>query len=149
MRDAAGPNDFQHMRNAEKWAKTQGFFEMAKNGEGYEFIKLSGFDQHMSRAREALAPYLSRIEPVIDLLVPMDTEDAEIFTTVHAAWSNLVIDGMPTTDDAIVSAARDEWHPDKLKLPEHKFRRAIDMIRERKLVPDGTAKYVGGQKSLL
>lgn len=149
MRDAAGPNDFQHMLNAEKWAKAQGFFDMVKNGEGYEFRKLSKFDEHMSRAREALAPYLSRIEPVIDLLVPMDKEEAEVFATVHAAWSNLVIDGLPTTDDAIVAAARDDWHPDKLKLPEHMFRSAIAKIRQKNLIPDGKAKYVGGQKSLL
>jgi type I restriction enzyme S subunit len=149
MRDAAGPNDFQHMLKAEEWAQAHGFFEMVKTGDGYEFRKLSRFDEHMSRARQALAPYLPRIEPVIDLLAPMDTEEAEIFTTVHAAWSNLLIDGMPTTDDAIVFAARDGWHRDKLKLPEHKFRRAIEQIRQKNRVPTGLAKYVGGQQSLL
>lgn len=148
MRDAAGPNDFQHMLKAEAWAKAHGFFEMVKTGEGYEFRKLSRFDEHMSRARQALAPYLSRLEPVIDLLVPMDTEEAEVFATVHAAWNNLRIDDMQATDDAIVMAARQEWHPDKLKIPEHKFRHAIAKIRQKNIVPEGLGKYVGGQKAL-
>ncbi|MGJ7570084.1 restriction endonuclease subunit S [Variovorax sp. RB2P76] len=148
MRDAAGPNDFQHMLKAEEWAQARGFFEMVKTGEGYEFRKLSKFDEHMSQARQTLAPYLSRLEPVIDLLVPLDKEEAEVFATVHAAWNNLLIDGVQATDDAIVLAARQDWHPDKLKIQEHKFRIAIESIRRKKLVPTGSAKYVGGQTAL-
>ena len=149
MKDAAGPNDFQHMLKAEEWAKAHGFFEMVKRDGGYDFKKLSAFDEHLSRARQALAPYLPQLESVIDLLVPMDKEEAEVFATVHAAWNNLLIDGMEVTDDAIVSAAREGWHPDKLDIPEHKFRTAIVLIRQKNLVPDGTAKYVGGQQRLI
>jgi hypothetical protein len=79
----------------------------------------------------------------------MDTEDAEVLATVHAAWNNLLIDHADVTDDAIVSAAREHWHVDKLKIPEHKFRKAIELIRNEDLVPDGTAKYVGGQLGLV
>jgi hypothetical protein len=149
MKDAAGPNDFQHMLKAEEWAKTNGFFEMAKRGEGYEFRRLSAFDEHMSRAREMLGPYLPELEGVIDLLVPMDKTDVEVFATVHAAWNNLLIDGAEVTDDGIVWAARGGWHADKLKIPEHKFRSAIELVRQKGLVPDGTAKYVGSQRPLL
>ena len=136
------------MLKAEEWAKSHGFFEMVKTGEGYELRKLSKFDEHMSRARQALGPYLARLEPVIELLVPLDKEEAEVFATVHAAWNNLLIDGAQATDDAIIRAARQDWHPDKLKIQEHKFRTAIETIRQKKLIPTGSAKYVGGQKSL-
>jgi len=149
IRDAAGPNDFQHMLKAEEWAKAHSFFEMVKRGEGYEFRKLSAFDERLSGARQALAPCLQQLEGVIDLLVPMDTLEAEVFATVHAAWNNLLIDGAAPTDDAIVSAAREGWHADKLRIPEQKFRTAIASIRQKGLVPDGTAKYVSGQQSLL
>lgn len=149
MRDAAGPNDFQHMLRAEEWAKAHSFFDMVKRGEGYEFRKLSAFDERMSNARQVLEPWLPQLERVIDLVVPMDTEEAEVLATVHAAWNNLLIDGIEVSDDAIVSAAREDWHADKLKIPEHKFRSAIELIREKGIVPDGTAKYVGGQQSLI
>jgi hypothetical protein len=149
MRDAAGPNDFQHMLKAEEWAKANQFFEMVKRGEGYEFRKLGAFDERLSGAYKALSPCLQPLESVIDLLVPMDTEEAEVFATVHAAWNNLLIDGAAVTDAAIMYAAREGWHADKLRIPEHKFRAAIELIRQKGLVPDGTAKYVGGQQSLL
>ncbi len=148
LKDAAGPNDFAHMLKAEAWAKAHGFFAMVKRDGGYDFQKLSAFDQHMSRAGEALAPYLAKLERVIDLLVPMDSEEAEIFATVHAAWNNLLVDKLETMDDAIVSAAREGWHVEKLRIPEYKFRHAIEKIRQKCLVPDGTAKYVGQPRLL-
>ena len=52
---------------------------------------------------QALGPYLPQLESVIDLLVPMDTQEAEVFATVHAAWNKLLIDGVEVTDGAIVS----------------------------------------------
>lgn len=149
IRDAAGPNDFQHMLRAEEWARAHNFFEMIKREGGYDFKRLSAFDEHFARARETLKLYLQRLERAIDLLVPMDKEDAEVFATVHAAWNNLLIDGHSVTDDAIMSAAREDWHADKLRIPQQKFRNAIALIRREGVVPDGTAKYVGGQQSLL
>lgn len=41
------------------------------------------------------------------------------------------------------------WHPDKLKLERHRFHGVTDLIRQKGLVPEGTAKYVGGQQPLL
>lgn len=149
MRDAAGPNDFQHMLKAEEWARTHNFFEMVKRDGGYDFKKLNAFDEHLSRAYQALAPYLPQLESVIDILVPMDKKEVEVFATVHAAWNNLLIDGAKVTDGAIVSAAREGWHADKLDIPVDKFHQAIALIRQMGLVPNGTAKYVGGQQQLL
>jgi type I restriction enzyme S subunit len=149
IKDAAGPNDFQHMLAAEKWAKANKFFDMARRGEGYEFRKLSEYDKHLSNARKALKSLLPQLEPVIDLVVPMDTKAAEVLSTVHAAWNNLLIDGAEATDDAIVRAAREGWHADKLEIPESMLRTAIDLIRRKGLAPDGSGKYVGGQQRLL
>lgn len=153
IKDAAGPNDFAHMLRAEAWAKAHNIFELVERGKGkdkgYDFRKLDAFDKGLSAALEALKPYQQKLESVIDLLVPMDSENAKVFATVHAAWNNLVIDGADVTDDAIVFEARENWHPDKLTIPEPKFREAIALIRRKDLVPDGTAKYVGGQTSLL
>ncbi|MEO7887940.1 MAG: restriction endonuclease subunit S, partial [Polaromonas sp.] len=58
MKDAAGPNDFQHMLKAEDWARTQDFFEMIDRGNGYDFKKLKDFDKHLSKAKQELAPCL-------------------------------------------------------------------------------------------
>jgi restriction endonuclease S subunit len=149
MKDAAGPNDFQHMLKAEDWAKAQDFFEMVDRGNGYDFKKLKNFDKRLSEARRELGAHLGGIEKVIDLLIPMDSEEAGVFATVHAAWNNLLIDGIAATESAILKEARETWHADKLLIPEHKFKKAIEFIRSKGLIPDGTGKYVTGQKSLL
>lgn len=79
----------------------------------------------------------------------MKSEDAEVFTTVHAAWNNLLHDGETISDDAIVKEARDTWHPAKLKISAQKFHDAIKLIRAKGVEPDGKAKYVGGQGLLI
>lgn len=150
MKDAAGPNDFPHMLKAEEWAKRNEFFEMVQRDEGgYDFKKLPAFDKLLAKAPQVLGAAIHQIESVIDLLVPMDTVEAEVLATVHAAWNNLLIDGAEITDAALIREARDGWHADKLAIPESKFRQAIALIRSKGLVPDGTGKYVGGQTALL
>ena len=150
IKDAAGPNDFQHMLRATDWAVRNGFFEFVPraNGNGYDFRKLAHFASMMTDALAATRPVSAALERAIDPIVPMVSQDAEVFATVHAAWNNLLHDRKAASDDAIVKEARDEWHSAKLKIPEAKFRAAIKTIRAKGLVPDGTAKYVGGQGGL-
>ncbi len=151
IKDAAGPNDFQHMLRAEDWARQNQFFEFAQrpSGTGYDFKKLQQFDAQLKQAQAALEPCRADLNKVIDLILDMTTEAAELFATVHAAWNNLIIDKAPITDQAIVREARENWHNDKLKIPEERFHNALNSIRTRKLEPDGTAKYVGGQTRLI
>ena len=150
MKDAAGPNDFQHMLRAEEWAETHGFFKFVPraSGKGYDFKKLVNYDTLWVDAVVATKSVAAALERAIDPIVPMVSLEAELFATVHAAWNNLIIDGAAITDDAIVKEARDDWHPDKLKIPEHKFRDTIRTIKTKGMEPDGSAKYVGGQVSL-
>lgn len=46
------------------------------------------------------------------------------------------------TDEAIVCEARENWHPDKLKIPREKFFLAIDWMRDKQIVPEGKGKKV-------
>ena len=150
IKDAAGPNDFQHMLRATDWAVQHGFFEFVPRagGTGYDFKKLANFDSMITDALAATRPLSAALERAIDPIVPMVSQDAEVFATVHAAWNNLLHDGKAASDDAILKEARDDWHRAKLKIPEAKFRAAIKSIRAKGLVPDGSAKYVGGQGGL-
>lgn len=151
MKDAAGPNDFPHMLRAEEWAEAQGFFKFVPraSGNGYDFKKLANYDTLWADAVAATKPVAAALEMAIDPIVPMVSLDAELFATVHAAWNNLIRDGVAITDDTIVKAARDDWHSAKLKIPEHKFRDTIRTIKAKNMEPDGSAKYVGGQVKLI
>ena len=147
-KDAAGPNDFQHMLSAERWAKANGFFEFVKEGERYTFRKLAKYAERMRAADAALAPIKDRLERATALVVELNSTKAEVLATVHAAWNNLILDDEDPTEEAIVRAAREEWHPDKLLIPVSEFRQAIREIRRLGIVPDGSAKRVGEPRLL-
>ncbi len=149
MKDAAGPNDFHHMLKAEDWAKSNRFFEFVSRDGGYDFKKLPRYDEMLARAIASVKPYQDKLKKVVDLVLPMNSRDAEVFATVHAAWNNLILDKQPVTDEAIIREARENWHSEKLRIPEDDFRKAIRLIRNKGLVPDGSAKRVGGQDTLL
>lgn len=143
IKDAAGPNDFEHMKRAEKWAKDNLFFEFVERaGGGYEFKKLSNHGALLSAAKQALKPIEGAIDRINNLIVSMDSEAAEVLATVHAAWNNLLAEGKEATPDAIVREARDDWHPSKMLIAESKFRDAIKLIKAKGIIPDGTAKPV-------
>lgn len=151
IKDAAGPNDFQHMLAAEDWARTNKFFEFTPrpSGSGYSFKKLARFDDVVGKGTEALQPVKDRLEKAIGLVVSMNSEQAELLATVHAAWNNLLLDGVEATEAAIIHEARENWHVAKLRFGVVKFRQAIATIRAKAIEPDGSAKRVGGQEALL
>jgi hypothetical protein len=72
----------------------------------------------------------------------MNVRQAEIVATVFAAWNNLLLDGKKPTDDEIVCEARDNWHPDKMKIDRERFFKAIDWMREQNVVPEGKGRRV-------
>lgn len=151
VKDAAGPNDFQHMLRAEEWARENRFFEFVSrnDGKGYDFRKGSNYEKLINCSVQTVEPYRARIERVLTIVSPMNTEEAEILATVHAAWNNLLLDGVEISNEAIIREARENWHESKNRLSATRFREAIQQIRRHGIVPDGTAKAVTGQGKLL
>ncbi|MDT9599816.1 restriction endonuclease subunit S [Sphingosinicella rhizophila] len=148
LREAAGPDDAKHRHATWDWARSQNFFRFNKrSGGGHDFEKLASYSRMIEDARTAIAG--TAVEKAIELLVDMDRDFAELIATTYAAWNNLIIDQCAATDGDIVLAARDKWHRDKLRFDPSRFHDAIRFIRSNSIVPDGTAKRVGGQEALL
>ncbi|MBP5979937.1 MAG: restriction endonuclease subunit S [Halomonas sp.] len=151
IKDAAGPNDFQHMQRAEEWARDRGFFEFVKRPtgqRGYDFRKGARYGDLVAEAMQTLAPYENVLKRVIKVLMPLNTAETEILATVYAAWNNLLLEGVEPAENAIIHEARENWHADKLKYSEEQFRNAISQLRHNGLVPQGRGKRVTGQESL-
>lgn len=146
VRDAAGPNDFPHLLATEKWAAEHRRFAFQKNGSGYNFKALPDFQKSLAIASDIDAATRARIEKIIDLFIPMDMGTAEVFATVYAAWNNLLIEGKTPTDDDIIRGAREEWHPQKLKIPRQKFAAALRHLKTSDFVPSGRGKFVHASK---
>lgn len=142
IKDAAGPNDFDHMRRAEDWAEQQQFFKFSRSDGRYTFERLPNYRKGLEGAERSLQPYAREIDEIIDFVLPMDTEEAEVVATVYAAWNNLIIQMRPTDDQAIVRAAREEWHADKMRIPRQKFFDAVSVLKRKNIVPTGRAKLV-------
>jgi type I restriction enzyme, S subunit len=149
-RDAAGPNDFEHMTRAEVWGKRNDVFEFQQRDDsGYRFLTGTNFDKAIRDAKTNLGENFAALTSLVDLLVPMRTEEAEVFATVHAAWNNLLIDGAAISEEAIVKAAREDWDASKLNIGREKFFAAIKQIRNAGYEPRGTGKYVPAKQASL
>ncbi len=144
VKDAAGPNDFQHLMKVESRARKARFFDFKRvKGSAYRVTKYRQFDSLITRARQALGDRIAAVDRLLAFMLPMDTQQAQIFCTVYAAWNNLMLDQQqPITDEQIVLEAREHWHPEKLKIPRGKFFSAIEWLREKGLTPLGRGKKV-------
>jgi hypothetical protein len=142
IRDAAGPNDFDHMLAAEEWAEESQYFEISERDRGgYEFRPLARFRDLLDRANFLDSGVRKKIERVIDMFIPMDMQESEVFATVYAAWNNLLIEGVVPTDDAVIEACY-AWHPRKSKIPRAKFVEGLRKIRALNCIPRGRASFV-------
>lgn len=143
MKDAAGPNDFPHLHKVEYRARKANYFDFKRvEGASYRVHKLRSFDRLIERTRAALGGRANEVDGLLELMLPMQTQQAEIFCTVYAAWNNLLLDRKRPTDEEIVFEARENWHPDKLKIPRERFFSAIEGIRNKALTPSGKGKKV-------
>lgn len=143
VKDAAGPNDFPHLQKVEFRAQKAGYFNFKKGNEGrYSFEKYRRFNEIIDKSKEALGEDYNAIVKIIELMLPMNKQQSEIFATAYAAWNNLLIRNENLSDDAIVFEARENWHEEKLKIPPDKFFKAIEWMRKINIVPKGKGKLV-------
>jgi hypothetical protein len=143
VKDAAGPNDYPRLKKVEHRAAMANFFSFTKQDDGaYRVTKKDGFDRLIQKTDAALGSRLEEVDQLLQLMLKMDREQAEIFATVYAAWNNLLLDDAEITDEAIVFEARENWHPDKLKIDRRKFFLAIEWIKKKQVIPTGRGKKV-------
>ncbi|GAH47649.1 unnamed protein product, partial [marine sediment metagenome] len=67
----------------------------------------------------------------------MDTEQAEIFATVFAAWNDLLLQCRPATDTDVIREVRENWHESKVRFKAHRLGKAIEWMRTHSFVPRG------------
>lgn len=150
VKDAAGPNDYPHLKRVEHRARMARYFDFTRvNGAGYRVKKLRRFDALVEETRERLGDRSQDVGSLLDLMVSMDTQQAEIFSTVYAAWNNLLLDNRNPTDEEIVFEARENWHPEKLKIPRGRFFAAIRWLKEKGIVPTGQGRMVAAKARTL
>lgn len=145
VKDAAGPNDFPRLKKVESRAEKAGFFRTIRQAYGYTYIPGNQFDNLIQKTKTALKDKAEELTKLIDLLVPMDTQQAELIATVYAAWNNLLIDNQTINDETIVSEAWENWHEAKLNIPRERFFNTISWMKQNNLIPTGKGKKVSSR----
>ncbi len=130
------------MLRSTEWAEGRQFFKFSKSENRYVFQRLENFKLGLEEAKRETQQHSKRIDEMISLLLPMNSEEAEVLATVYAAWNNLIIKSKSVNDETIVREAREDWHPDKMKISRNKFFDAIALLRKKKIIPSGQAKLV-------
>lgn len=154
-RKAAGPLDNKLIYSVESELKKQDWFETyevkSSSGKyvGHRYRPLCKAGGHRVYF-DKWWPYQSRtIIELIELMRPWKTQRCEIFSTVYAAWNDLIIWGKPVTDQFILREILEQWHEGKKSIPEHRWRSEITWIRQKGLVPSGFGQATTASHSSL
>ena len=102
-REAAGPLDNRLIYANEAELKKQHWFKrVRRDGHGHCYEPMAKVGGHRKYADRYWPTQLALIERLIELMRTWKTDRCEIFSTVYAAWNDLILWQRPVTDDAVV-----------------------------------------------
>lgn len=137
-REAAGPLDNRLVYANEAELKKQHWFKtVRRDGHGHAYEPMSKAGGHRKYAERYWPDQLMAIQRLIELMRTWKTDRCEIFSTVYAAWNDLILWQRPVTDDAVVHEILNRWHSAKRQIPETRWRKAIQWVRENGFEPTG------------
>lgn len=147
VKDAAGPNDFPHAKWVESRAAKAGFYTVAPkaadNTIGYSYTQGRSINTIISKTQNCLGERYNTLSQLLELMVSMSTQQAEITATVYAAWNNMILSGNVFSDEDIILEAREHWHESKKNIAKEKFHKALEWMKTNELlVPKGNGKPV-------
>ncbi|MGL6077096.1 MAG: restriction endonuclease subunit S [Fimbriiglobus sp.] len=137
-RQKYGPFD-EAIHKAERIARKQGWFdfrEQTKSKERTNYTLTDGTPQAVAQAEAFLGEHRAGFDALIKHFGPLDTDEAELFATVYAAWNDLIIDGRPTDVDTIVAEVYG-WHESKKKFTPEAIITQIGTLRTLGYIPTG------------
>ena len=156
-REAAGPLDQRAIYNEkfgiEVLAASQGLFTPQKmkfknmSEDERDFVKYTpgGNLKSASKGFVKLVNNSVKVDEfnrVIELMLPMTVEQAEIVATLYAAWNDLLLKnrGKSVPDAKIINEVRNNWHESKKRFKEDQLAKAIKWMKEHDLIPKGKGK---------
>lgn len=140
QREAAGPADFRRLKQVGHRAAKLYAFQMPDTpaGVGGAWLPLSGLNRRVAEYEQLFAER-NDIDHLIDLFVPMNTDQAEIVATLFACWNDLLLRGEDPTDAAIVADFY-AWSDSKHAFDRGRLDRALAWMRDNGLVPKGRGR---------
>lgn len=137
QREAAGPFD-EEIHKLESLAANQGWFTASPRpgNKGTSYHRGPSIADRCGAAASILGEAKAKFDSILDWLEKMDTEQAEIWATVHAVWNDLLLAKQSVTDDGIVQGVYG-WHPSKARFTKEQIQNCIGWMRTQGFVPRG------------
>ncbi|QDW25654.1 type I restriction endonuclease subunit S [Pedobacter sp. KBS0701] len=144
VKDAAGPDDYPHLKKIEHRAKMANYFAIQKKDIGYSYSSAKNSDKAIEKFQSALSDEENKqLDGLIALFLNFDLEVSEIIATTYAGWNNLILIGNANpSDEEIVYESRENWSERKLKIARERFFKAIEWMRKNEIVPTGYGAVV-------
>ena len=143
VKDAAGPDDYNHLTKVEHRANMANWFGCKKMGIGRTYYSKSGINNLIDKVRNTLkSEELNEIDKLIMTFLPFELEHAELIATIYAGWNNLLLYGQNPTDEEIVIESRENWSDRKLNIERDKFFKTLNWMRLHGFIPEGKGKLV-------
>ncbi|KFC19045.1 hypothetical protein IO89_16135 [Epilithonimonas lactis] len=144
VKDAAGPDDYPHLKKIEHRAKMANYFAIQKKEIGYSYSSAKNSDKAIEKFQSALSDEKNRqLNNLIALFIKFDLEVSEIIATTYAGWNNLILNGNANpSDEEIVYESRENWSERKLKIERERFFKAIEWMHKNEIVPTGYGTVV-------
>jgi type I restriction enzyme S subunit len=138
QRDAAGPFDNQMMRSVESQMARSRWYRRVAQGQRSTYVPMAKAGQH----RTYFDRYWDQetVDALVELVRPMTTEQVEIVATLFAAWNDLILAGIPFSDDGVIHEVRTNWHESKERFTEDRLRKAMQWMRDKGMVPQGRGR---------
>jgi type I restriction enzyme S subunit len=135
-RHAAGPFD-EVIYKLEGAAKKNGWFETRSRARyGVTYHPGAKTDDMAQRAAAYLGDKQTALDQLLDHLAIMKTDQAELLATTYAAWNDLLIDGRPADEAAIIAEVYG-WDESKKKFPRPRIIKCIAWMNKQGYVPTG------------
>ena len=135
-RKAAGPLD-PSIYKIEKIMKKQKWFKAIKQGPMNTYKSLENPTGHKKYFNKHWDKYKKPLSKLLLLMRKMTTEQMEIIDTIYAVWNDFLIDGKKPSDHQIIDGVKNHWHESKKRFPDQKLQKAMNWMRQKKLVPQG------------
>lgn len=143
MKDAAGPDDYNHLKKVEHRANKAGFFKTQKLAIGHTYKSLRGLQAHITKTKSALSKEeFNAVNSLIQTFLKFEMEHAEVIATLYAGWNNLLIAGKAPKDEEIVYESRENWSKRKLTIDREKFFKTLTWMKQHDFVPEGKGTMV-------
>ncbi|WP_131538886.1 restriction endonuclease subunit S [Pedobacter nototheniae] len=144
VKDAAGPDDYPHLKKIEHRAKMANYFAIQKKDIGYSYSSAKNSDKAIEKFQSVLSDDKNKqLDDLIALFLNFNLEASEIIATTYAGWNNLILSGNATpSGEEIVYESRENWSERKLKIARERFFKAIEWMRKNEIIPTGYGAVV-------